>query len=119
MRQITKYVFLFAAIVLGVYDAYCYAAYGTTATLSSIFADNGAAHPILPFSFGVLMGHFFWPSKPDSFDYKVYEFICGWPLIALYIGFAMSYTIGWPPMITLLIGIPVGHFVFVQKVSEP
>lgn len=29
-------------------------------TISEIIARQGRLHPIIPFAFGVLMGHFFW-----------------------------------------------------------
>lgn len=33
-------------------------------TISEIIQEFATKHPVIPFAFGVLMGHFFWPVKP-------------------------------------------------------
>lgn len=35
-------------------------------TISEVVLGYARRHPVLPFSLGVLMGHFFWPQRGDA-----------------------------------------------------
>lgn len=49
------------ATCLACFDLFVYLYYGTEPTLSAIILEWSQAYPILPFVFGVLCGHLFWP----------------------------------------------------------
>lgn len=49
-------------VCLGGYDVYAYF-FGDSATISEWFWVHSKEWPIIPLSFGVLVGHLFWNSK--------------------------------------------------------
>lgn len=59
-RAITIGILILTAVLLIVWDIYVYLAAGSDATISRVLLWAGE-HPVLPFSFGVLFGHLFWP----------------------------------------------------------
>lgn len=54
--------FICAAILVG-WDIYVAISPPENDTISEIIQEYAFKHPIIPFIFGVLIGHFFWPVK--------------------------------------------------------
>lgn len=48
------------ALVLIAWDVWLYLSPPKADTISRVIADASSEHPLLPFAFGVLAGHFFW-----------------------------------------------------------
>ncbi len=55
----------FVLIALG-YDAYVLIADGTEATISHLIITASKEFTLIPFLFGFLMGHFYWPLRPTK-----------------------------------------------------
>jgi hypothetical protein len=62
MREITKIVIGVTILGLIAYDIFAYLR-ADNATISVIITDWSFYTPWVPFMFGFLMGHFFWPAK--------------------------------------------------------
>lgn len=62
MRLTTKWIILGTIIALIVYDIFAYL-FGVNATLSVVITDFSFYSPWVPFAFGFLMGHWFFPAK--------------------------------------------------------
>jgi hypothetical protein len=54
-----------AALLIG-WDVWLYRSPAPSDTISRVLFDGAREHPILPFAFGVLAGHFFWGLRPRS-----------------------------------------------------
>jgi len=63
LRQITIYILIAAIVLLIGWDIFAYIKGGGEATISSVILDTSKEFPPLPFAFGVLCGHLFWPQK--------------------------------------------------------
>lgn len=63
MKTLTIIILLAVTSGLIIYDAVAFLHVGNEATISRVLL--GAAHdwPLIPFLFGFLMGHLFWPQK--------------------------------------------------------
>lgn len=61
-----KYLFLLACLVVGGYELYALVTPAEGDTISEIVWHFARRYPILPFAFGVLMGHFFWQENRDG-----------------------------------------------------
>lgn len=59
-----QYVLLSFIIGVIVYDIYVLATRGYAATASWMIFQAAKNYPIVPFLFGVLMGHCLWPNSP-------------------------------------------------------
>lgn len=55
-------IFLICAVA-GAYDVYAMLFMGYEATFSAVLLELAHSTPIVPFLFGVLIGHLFWPQK--------------------------------------------------------
>jgi hypothetical protein len=51
------------AAILIAWDIWLYANPPGADTISRVIADAASDHPLLPFAFGVLAGHWFWPIR--------------------------------------------------------
>ena len=60
----TTWVVGIVAVALGVWDLY--ARRFAEGTISEIFLSSAKQSPLLPFLFGVLCGHLFWPQVEDK-----------------------------------------------------
>lgn len=60
-QTITTIITIAAAVILIGWDIYAVWKDGGKATISYIIANAGRRNRMIPFVFGVLMGHFFWP----------------------------------------------------------
>lgn len=58
--QTTWVIAAVAAILVG-WDIYAFKAADPDGTISEVLLSGAKNHPILPFLFGVLMGHLYWP----------------------------------------------------------
>lgn len=64
MGKEATYVAIFVICVLaGAYDVYAMLFLGYESTFSYVLLDMAHTTPIVPFLFGVLIGHLFWPQK--------------------------------------------------------
>lgn len=57
----TAWVIICTAAFLIAYDFYAFRTRGKGDTISEVILSYSLRHPVIPFIFGVLMGHFFWP----------------------------------------------------------
>ena len=61
-KLITIILIISVTVILICWDIYVYIGYkGTGSTISEVILDYALKNPILPFAFGFLMGHLFWP----------------------------------------------------------
>jgi len=65
-RARTIIILLSVAALLLVWEAVVLASAEKGDTISAVIADAAVRWPIIPFFFGMLMGHFFWPNKDTS-----------------------------------------------------
>lgn len=59
-------IFLVACVFMGGYELYALSTPAEGDTISEIMWRYARSYPILPFAFGVLMGHFFWQRRLDE-----------------------------------------------------
>lgn len=60
MKTITTIIMLAAIFILIGWDIFVAARPPEGDTISEIIRQSAFRHPIIPFAFGVLIGHFFW-----------------------------------------------------------
>ena len=60
IKTITAVVCVATACVLVGYDIFAAVKAGPSGTISDVIRGVAATNPIVPFAFGILMGHFFW-----------------------------------------------------------
>lgn len=63
LRNLTKILILSVGISLIVFNIIV-ALFGVNSTISEVIYGYAFKYPIIPFSFGVFCGHWFWPVKP-------------------------------------------------------
>jgi hypothetical protein len=63
--KFTKIVIGSAILILGIYDIFAYMM-ADNASISVAITDSSRYSPWMPFAFGVLMGHWFFPAKGTS-----------------------------------------------------
>ncbi len=68
IKNITKVLLLIVLAALVGYDVWVMATVGQDASISKTIIDWGLNYPMVPFAFGVLIGHFFWQLKKDHKD---------------------------------------------------
>ncbi len=61
MKKITSMVILLLIVIVAVYDVYAIAKGGTEASISHTLRVWAHKYIALPFSFGFVCGHLFWP----------------------------------------------------------
>lgn len=61
--QITAWVLFGVGVALIAYDLVAVGLWGNSATESQVILHAAHAYPVIPFAFGVLMGHFFASQK--------------------------------------------------------
>lgn len=61
-RQITKWVIIGSVVFIAGYDVLTITEGGVQTSISVMLYNYSCANPIIPFAFGVLMGHLFFPS---------------------------------------------------------
>jgi hypothetical protein len=66
LEKLTIGVIAVATALLGIYDIVVAAISGKRATISWAISSLSMRFPIIPFAFGVLMGHFFAQDNPVS-----------------------------------------------------
>lgn len=59
IKMITRILIVFSIVGLTIWDVIAYLKGGGGATISEQIWDLSKDFPIIPFSFGILMGHFF------------------------------------------------------------
>lgn len=62
-RKITKHLVIWTTVILVCYDILAYLQFNDS-TISVFIWAWSQKYPPIPFLFGVLMGHFFFPAKP-------------------------------------------------------
>lgn len=60
-RKLTIAVIVTCTFLIIAYDIYAVMAGGIPATISSVIFDYSKEFPLIPFAFGVLCGHFWFP----------------------------------------------------------
>lgn len=58
--SVTAWLLIVFAHLLVFVDLWLAVAYGHEYTISAELDNQARSHPIIPFAFGILMGHFFW-----------------------------------------------------------
>ena len=66
MKKITLIIMIICAIFLVVYDVIAIMKGGTEASISSIIITASYQMPLIPFTFGILCGHFFWRMRTNE-----------------------------------------------------
>ena len=61
MEQLTDYIIVFTIFSLIIYDVWVILKDGVKASISVRVYTWSLKYPIIPFAFGVLFGHLFWP----------------------------------------------------------
>ena len=62
-KKITIVLLLLCAAGLIGWDIYAAANAVNGDTISEVLLASGKAHPIIPFAFGIIFGHLFWPQR--------------------------------------------------------
>lgn len=63
MQRTAIFVLVVIATLIG-YDIWTLCAHGVESTISWVTYSQGRQYPILPFAFGIVCGHLFWPNTP-------------------------------------------------------
>ena len=63
---ITLWIIIATAAILTLWDVYAEAVLGNSSTISVVLTSWAHAYPIIPFAFGLLMGHLFASQHPNS-----------------------------------------------------
>lgn len=63
IKKITAGVIIGVTVVVIVYDVWAASIGGIESTISLVLWENAKLYPIIPFAFGGLMGHLFFPAK--------------------------------------------------------
>lgn len=61
MKKITSMVIMLLIVIIAIYDVYAIAKGGTEASISHTLRVWAHKYIALPFSFGFVCGHLFWP----------------------------------------------------------
>lgn len=62
LRSISKLIIVIVVVLAAIWDVYAYLN-EENSTFSVIITDWAYYTPLVPFLFGMLMGHWFWPAK--------------------------------------------------------
>lgn len=84
-------------------------------TISEIFLFTASTHPSLVMAFGVLIGHLTWPREDPIFWRKPHTAILLGSSICVLLAVEMFVSIMVLPIAPLLVGIPLGHWLWPQK----
>ena len=63
MQKATAWLILILLFVITLWDIFAFIHGGAEATISHLLLSASDGRPIIPFCFGVLMGHLFWPNS--------------------------------------------------------
>lgn len=109
-KKITALIMVIATALLIGWDIYVASNDVKGDTISEIIMVLGYNWRILPLSFGVLMGHFFWNVEKRRYG-KIKAIALG--VIGAFVVLADIYII-YPihPLIVMLLGIPLGRFLW-------
>ena len=66
VRKITGIFMIVVTALILIYDLVVYLGWGGYTTISDIMLTYGRKIMMIPFAWGVLMGHFFWPQTIDK-----------------------------------------------------
>lgn len=116
MRKITSLIVVIVVAVLVLWDVFVAVTPEEGDTISEIIRDYGSRHPVLPFGFGVLSGHFFWPAKTKL--HGVFVGICLGAVGTLLATLGFLYELRWPSMLPVLFGVLLGHLVWAQHPAK-
>jgi hypothetical protein len=59
--NVASWFLLLVVLGIGAADFWLLDRYGPTGTISNAILESCRVHPVIPFLFGLLMGHLFWP----------------------------------------------------------
>lgn len=65
MRIVLALAFIAVNLVVALWDLYCAAIGNYRDTVSMTFQDWGRQWPMLPLFIGIVIGHVFWPTRPQ------------------------------------------------------
>lgn len=65
MRIILALMFILVNLAVAIWDLYVQAIGKPTDTVSYVFQQWGRDWPVLPLLIGVVIGHVFWPTRPQ------------------------------------------------------
>ena len=66
IKELTRWILISVAILFIIWDIIVVLTAGVDSTISKIILGVACKYPIFPFSFGVLMGHLFWPQRIEK-----------------------------------------------------
>lgn len=117
MRKVTAQVLWAIAGLLIVYDISAYSITGSRATISDVMLSWSMSKPGLPFAYGALAGHLFWPEPFPGRSGKAK--IAGLAaLLAIAGGLSFLSLPAYGPVILMIVGIPAGRFLWPQTALE-
>ncbi len=111
---------IFVTVLLIGWDIYVFTNETAGDTISEVLWEAGRRWWSLPFAFGFLMGHLFWPRKSP---------LVPWPMVGMLIGVAAAvlglnavtwgcgWIYDWQSPAALLLGIPLGHALWANGVG--
>ena len=67
-RKTTIAILVVATLLLISWDIWVYLEPTPGDTISEVLLKYARPHPVIPFAFGVLMGHLFWPQRERADD---------------------------------------------------
>ena len=113
MIKATKWFMLVATVLIIAYDIVVATNSGKGDTISEISLKWAWDWPILALSWGVVVGHLFWPVPVIRHKWpKIYAL---WGIGAVGLGVDIFWLTGVFPLIPLVVGIVLGHLLWPQK----
>ena len=121
MRTVTKILIVVVATILIIWDIIAAALGGSVATESNVILSWSLKHFTIPYAWGVLGGHFFWPRSSALNGMRGRDSLLMVVLpstIALIIADIFITPPGWAVPLAPVVGYFVGHFFWPQQKPE-
>lgn len=123
MTRATRIFIVGVILACAAYDVIAIAVAGVPASISAAMLTVGTAHPILPFTWGGLSTHFFWPRRQPLAGIA-WSIVQGALALAAVVAclvdllhVAPAHPSPVEPALALLSGIVAGHVVFAQEAA--
>jgi hypothetical protein len=119
-KLVTKILIACTAATLIVYDIFVAVEDTPGDTISEVMLGWAYKLPLLPYAFGVLCGHLFWPTKRIP-EYRIYEVVglATSGLLLLVLSLVGIYPTTITPALPMVVGVFAGHFLWSQKIKTP
>lgn len=118
MRTVTKIIIIVVAAVLIIWDIIAAAKFGSAATESNVILSWATRHFTVPYAWGVLGGHFFWPREQALNNMRGVDSLLKVMLpstAALILADIFIEPPTWAVPLAPVLGYFIGHFFWPQK----